>query len=88
MIAASLGQPTPGRAAVQRIKPVPPALPGPSAGRPDTLSPHGSGSGRRLTTDLAGVPVEWSDGRYLGGAVAFSVRNSVAVNALSGNPGT
>lgn len=38
---------------------------------------------RRLTTDLAGVPVEWSDDRYLGGAVAFSVRNSVAVNALS-----
>src|SRR5208282_3724049 len=28
---------------------------------------------RRLTTDLAGVPVEWSDDRYLGGAVAFSV---------------
>src|SRR5271165_4352499 len=38
---------------------------------------------RRLTTDLAGVPVEWSDDRYLGGAVAFSVHNSVAVNALS-----
>jgi GntR family transcriptional regulator len=38
---------------------------------------------RRLTTDLAGVPVEWSDDRYLGSAVAFSVRNSVAVNALS-----
>ena len=38
---------------------------------------------RRLTTDQAGVPVEWSDDRYLGGAVAFSVRNSVAVNALS-----
>jgi GntR family transcriptional regulator len=38
---------------------------------------------RRLTTDLAGQPVEWSDDRYLGGAVAFSVRNSVAVNALS-----
>jgi GntR family transcriptional regulator len=38
---------------------------------------------RRLTTDLAGTPVEWSDDRYLGGAVAFSVRNSVAVNALS-----
>ena len=41
---------------------------------------------RRLTTDLAGVPVEWSDDRYLGGAVAFSVRNSVAVNALSRTP--
>jgi GntR family transcriptional regulator len=38
---------------------------------------------RRLTTDLAGVPVEWSEDRYLGSAVAFSVRNSVAVNALS-----
>jgi GntR family transcriptional regulator len=38
---------------------------------------------RRLTTDLAGVPVEWSDDRYLGSAVAFSVHNSVAVNALS-----
>ena len=43
---------------------------------------------RRLTTDLAGVPVEWSDDRYLGGAVAFSVRNSVTVNALSRTPGT
>ncbi len=41
---------------------------------------------RRLTTNLAGVPVEWSDDRYLGGAVAFSVRNSVAVNALSRTP--
>ena len=43
---------------------------------------------RRLTTDLAGVPVEWSDDRYLGGAVAFSVRNSVTVNALSRTPRT
>ena len=42
---------------------------------------------RRLTTDLAGVPVEWSDDRYLGSAVAFSVRNSIAVNALSRTPG-
>jgi GntR family transcriptional regulator len=41
---------------------------------------------RRLTTDLAGVPVEWSDDRYLGSAVAFSVHNSVAVNALSRTP--
>ena len=41
---------------------------------------------RRLTTDLAGMPVEWSDDRYLGSAVAFSVRNSVAVNALSRTP--
>ena len=38
---------------------------------------------RRLTTDLASVPVEWSDDRYLGSAVAFSVHNSTAVNALS-----
>jgi len=38
---------------------------------------------RRLTTDLSGVPVEWSDDRYLGSAVAFSVHNSIAVNALS-----
>ena len=29
------------------------------------------------------LPVEWSDDRYLGRAVAFSVRNSTAVNALS-----
>jgi len=43
---------------------------------------------RRLTTDLAGMPVEWSDDRYLGGAVAFSVRNSVTVNALSRTPRT
>jgi len=41
---------------------------------------------RRLTTDLAGIPVEWSDDRYLGSAVAFSVHNSVAVNALSRTP--
>jgi GntR family transcriptional regulator len=38
---------------------------------------------RRRTTDLSGVPVEWSDDRYLGSAVAFSVHNSIAVNALS-----
>jgi len=42
---------------------------------------------RRLTTDLAGVPVEWSDDRYLGSAVAFSVHNSIEVNALSRTPG-
>jgi GntR family transcriptional regulator len=41
---------------------------------------------RRLTTDLAGRPVEWSEDRYLGSAAAFSVRNSVAVNALSRTP--
>jgi GntR family transcriptional regulator len=38
---------------------------------------------RRFTTDRAGQPVEWSDDRYLGSAAAFSVRNSIAVNALS-----
>ncbi len=38
---------------------------------------------RRFTTDRAGLPVEWSDDRYLGGETAFSVRNSVSVNALS-----
>jgi GntR family transcriptional regulator len=38
---------------------------------------------RRRTTDPAGVPVEWSEDRYLGSAVAFSVHNSVAVNSLS-----
>jgi GntR family transcriptional regulator len=38
---------------------------------------------RRFTTDRAGQPVEWSDDRYLGSATAFSVRNSVSVNALS-----
>jgi len=41
---------------------------------------------RRLTTDLTGTPVEWSEDRYLGRAVAFSVRNSTAVNALSRTP--
>ena len=38
---------------------------------------------RRFTTDRSGVPVEWSDDRYLGSQTAFSVRNSVSVNALS-----
>jgi len=38
---------------------------------------------RRFTTDRAGQPVEWSDDRYLGTETAFSVRNSVSVNALS-----
>ena len=40
---------------------------------------------RRLTTDPAGTPVEWSDDRYRS-AVAFSVHNSVAVNAMSRTP--
>jgi GntR family transcriptional regulator len=38
---------------------------------------------RRFTTDRSGQPVEWSDDRYLGTETAFSVRNSVSVNALS-----
>ena len=38
---------------------------------------------RRLTTDPSARPVEWSDDRYLGTEAAFSVRNSMAVNALS-----
>jgi GntR family transcriptional regulator len=41
---------------------------------------------RRFTTDRSGLPVEWSDDRYLGTEAAFSVRNSVAVNALSRTP--
>jgi GntR family transcriptional regulator len=41
---------------------------------------------RRFTTDRAGQPVEWSDDRYLGTETAFSVRNSVTVNALSRTP--
>jgi GntR family transcriptional regulator len=38
---------------------------------------------RRLTTDPAAQPVEWSDDRYLGTETAFSIRNSVSVNALA-----
>jgi GntR family transcriptional regulator len=38
---------------------------------------------RRFTTDRSGQPVEWSDDRYLGTETAFSVRNSISVNALS-----
>jgi GntR family transcriptional regulator len=38
---------------------------------------------RRFTTDRSGLPVESSDDRYLGTETAFSVRNSVSVNALS-----
>jgi len=41
---------------------------------------------RRFTTDRSGQPVEWSDDRYLGTETAFSVRNSVSVNALSRRP--
>jgi GntR family transcriptional regulator len=42
---------------------------------------------RRFTTDRSGLPVEWSDDRYLGTEAAFSVRNSVSVNALTKTPG-
>jgi len=38
---------------------------------------------RRRTTDPSGVPIEWSEDRYLGSAVAFTVHNSVAVSALT-----
>ncbi|HEY0719570.1 MAG TPA: GntR family transcriptional regulator [Streptosporangiaceae bacterium] len=41
---------------------------------------------RRRTTDPSGVPVEWSEDRYLGRAVAFTVHNSVAVSALTRLP--
>ena len=37
----------------------------------------------RFCPDRSGQPVEWSDDRYLGSETAFSVRNSVSVNALS-----
>jgi GntR family transcriptional regulator len=38
---------------------------------------------RRRTTDPAGVPVEWSEDRYLPGTVAFVVHNSLASSVLS-----
>lgn len=41
---------------------------------------------RRYSTDQAGNPLEWSDDRYLGSAVAFGVHNSVAVSSLSRRP--
>ena len=41
---------------------------------------------RRRTTDPAGVPIEWSEDRYLGSEVAFTVHNSVAVSALTRLP--
>ncbi|HXP57831.1 MAG TPA: GntR family transcriptional regulator [Streptosporangiaceae bacterium] len=41
---------------------------------------------RRRTTDPAGTPVEWSEDRYLGSEVAFTVHNSVAVSALTRLP--
>jgi GntR family transcriptional regulator len=36
----------------------------------------------RLTTDPDGVALEWSEDRYLGTAVAFTVHNSVHQNTL------
>ncbi len=41
---------------------------------------------RRRTTDPSGAVVEWSEDRYLGSAVAFTVHNSVAVSALTRLP--
>ena len=38
---------------------------------------------RRRTIDPAGTPIEWSEDRYLGSEVAFTVHNSVAVSALT-----
>jgi GntR family transcriptional regulator len=38
---------------------------------------------RRHTIDPTGMPVEWSEDRYVGDAVAFTVHNSVAANALT-----
>ncbi|MBX7553238.1 GntR family transcriptional regulator [Streptomyces sp. NPDC004232] len=37
---------------------------------------------RRRSTDHQGRPLEWSQDRYLGDAVAFTVRNSVAASPL------
>ncbi|MFI9648378.1 GntR family transcriptional regulator [Streptomyces sp. NPDC052040] len=37
---------------------------------------------RRRSTDPAGVPVEWSEDRYLPGTIAFTVHNSVAASTL------
>ena len=38
---------------------------------------------RRRSTDPSGVPVEWSDDRYLPGTVAFTFHNSLASTALT-----
>lgn len=40
----------------------------------------------RRTTNPTGAPVEWSDDRYVGDWMAFSVHNSVATNHLSRRP--
>jgi GntR family transcriptional regulator len=41
---------------------------------------------RRRTADPNGVMLEWSDDRYVGDAVAFTVRNSAGAKALSRLP--
>jgi GntR family transcriptional regulator len=41
---------------------------------------------RRRTADPHGVMLEWSDDRYVGDAVAFTVRNSASGKALSRLP--
>ncbi|MEW2121869.1 GntR family transcriptional regulator [Streptomyces sp. NPDC005474] len=41
---------------------------------------------RRVTTTKEGRPVEWSDDRYRGDAVSFSIHNSIANNALARKP--
>ena len=38
---------------------------------------------RRRTTDPSGVPLEWSEDRYLGDQVAFTVRNAADRSTLS-----
>lgn len=38
---------------------------------------------RRRSTDPAGVPLEWSEDRYLPGTVAFTVHNSIATSTLA-----
>lgn len=41
---------------------------------------------RRVTTTREGRPVEWSEDRYRGDAVSFSVHNSIGNNALARKP--
>lgn len=38
---------------------------------------------RRRATDPAGVPLHWSDDRFLPGTVTFTVHNSAAITAMS-----
>lgn len=37
---------------------------------------------QRRTTDPHGRPIEWSEDRYVGDAVAFTIRNSIALSPL------